>query len=139
MAQYGLGNFVYELDIKDGNANFKFIDPDDASNTADVSVSKKDFDGFSADSRQVADLAYSQCSKLLNEARDKRLQKEAADLDAANKAEDQRARDAAKEFFDNAQDVQVAPAKVEKDGTTVYNTAEAADETDASDDKSSKK
>jgi glutamine cyclotransferase len=67
MAEYGLGNFVYELEVSDGNANFKFRDPEDASNTAEVSVHQSDFpEGINqADSRQVADLAFAQCSKGL--------------------------------------------------------------------------
>jgi hypothetical protein len=144
MAQYGLGNFVYDLTISGGNASFKFVDPDDAANTAETTVNQDDFEGLGADSRQVADKAYSQVAKQLNDARDKRIEKQAADLQAEQKDLDKRNRDAANDFFDNSSDVAVAPAKVEKDGTTVYNTENvSAPESDNNssdkDSKSSKK
>lgn len=131
MAQtYGLGNFLYEIDVADGKANFKFWDAEDAANTAEVSIAKADFpEGITdADSRQVADLAFDQCQRVLNDKRDARLKKEAADKLATEQAEEKRARQAAQDFQANAQDVAVEPAHVDKDGTTVYNTAEV-DET----------
>lgn len=129
MAQtYGLGNFIYEIDIVDGKANFKFWDAADASNTAEVSIAKADFpDGAPADSRQVADLAYSECQKVLNDKRDTRLKQEAADELEAKQAEDKRVREEANDFLANSQDVEVAPAHIEKDGTRVYNTAKPSD------------
>lgn len=129
MAQtYGLGNFIYEIDIVDGKANFKFWDAADASNTAEVSIAKADFpDGAPADSRQVADLAYSECQKVLNDKRDARLKQEAADELEAKQAEDKRVREEANDFLANSQDVEVAPAHIEKDGTRVYNTAKPSD------------
>jgi hypothetical protein len=132
MAQaYGLGNFLYEIDIADGSANFKFWDADDASNTAEVSVAQKDFpEGVKdADSRQVADLAFSQCQKVLNDKRDARMKKEAADEITAKQEEDKRVREEAADVLANGQDVAVAPAHIEKDGTKVYNTAEPSDDT----------
>ena len=126
MAQaYGLGNFLYEVDIADGNANFKFWDADDASNTAEVSVAQKDFpEGVKdADSRQVADLAFTQCQKVLNDKRDARIKKEVADEVTAKQEEDKRVREEAAYVLANGKDVEVAPAQIEKDGTRVYNTA----------------
>lgn len=129
MAQYGLGNFVYEFTVDNGSANFKFHDPEDANNTAEVSVNNKDFpEGITqADSRQVADLAFAQCSKQLNDTRDERLSKEASDKLDKEQEEGHRQREAASEFFNNSADGAVPPAKVEEDGTKVYNTAEPSD------------
>lgn len=123
MAQYGLGNFVYELTVKDGSANFHFVDPGDSNNTADVSVNAKDFpEGAPADSRQVADVAYAQCAKVLNDKRDARLKKEAAKELDDRLSEEARSREAADDFLAKSQDVAVEPSKVEDDGTKVYNT-----------------
>lgn len=133
MAQtYGLGNFLYELEIADGNANFKFWDADDASNTAEVSVAQKDFpEGVKdADSRQVADLAFTQCQKVLNDKRDARIKKEVADEVAAKQEEDKRVREEAAYVLANGKDVEVAPALIEKDGTRVYNVATPSDSED---------
>jgi hypothetical protein len=129
MPTYGLGNFNYDLDVKDGNAIFKFSDPNDAANTAEITINQKDFPEGApgADDRRVADQAFAEVSKKLNDTRDKRLEKEAADARAAETAQDQKDRAEAKEFFDNSSDVTTAPAKVEKDGTTVYNTAESSE------------
>lgn len=125
----GLDNFQYELDVKDGSAVFNFTDPQDASNTASVTLAQKDFpDGINdATDRSVADFAYSKVAKQLNDVRDGRVAKTEADA-AAQKAEDDKAaREAAQDFFANSQEVAVAPAKVEKDGTTVYNTDDSTD------------
>lgn len=133
MAQtYGLGNFLYEIDVADGNANFKFWDADDASNTAEVSVAQKDFpEGVKdADSRQVADLAFTQCQKVLNDKRDARIKKEVADEVAAKQEEDKRVREEAAYVLANGKDVEVAPALIEKDGTRVYNVATPSDSED---------
>jgi hypothetical protein len=140
MPQYGLGNFVYELEVKDNAAHFKFSDPEDASNTAEVSVSQKDFpEGITtADSRQVADMAYAQCQKILNDKRDARFKKQATDALEAKTAEDARAREAAHDFLNNAQDVATEPHHVEEDGTRVYN-VEPQDEGGKSTDQKSKK
>lgn len=139
MAQYGLDNFVYEFDVNNGNAVFKFVDPDDASNHAEVEVNQKDFEGFAADSRQVADKAYAQVAQQLNDARDKRVEKSQADDLSQRQAEDKRAREAAQDFFDNTDEVQVAPAKVEKDGTTIFNTENVSEPTPTDTDTKAKK
>jgi hypothetical protein len=107
MAQFGLGNFIYELEVSDGKANFNFRDPEDANNTAQVSVSQKDFpEGIpQADSRQVAELAFAQCSKVLNDKRDARIRKEAADALEKKHAEDARQREEAADFHNNSQEL----------------------------------
>jgi hypothetical protein len=127
--QYGLGNFLYEIEIADGKANFKFWDADDSSNTAEVTIAKADFpDNAPADSRQVADLAFSECQQVLNDKRDARLKKQANDDLAEKQKEDKRVREEAADVLANGQDVAVAPAHVEKDGTKVYNTAPPEDQ-----------
>ena len=140
MPQFGLGNFVYELDVKDGKANFSFRDPWDAENHAEVTIDQSEFDGFAADSRQVADKAYDKCQRVLNEKRDARIKKEAEDQLDAQQKEDARARQSAQDFLESTSDVAVAPAKTEKDGTNVYNTENVAEavKTDADDSKKKK-
>lgn len=107
MATYGLGNFQYDITVEDGNANFKFFDPQDASNTASVSVPQKEFpDGIKqADTREVADLAYAQCQKVLNDKRDARIKKEEEDALAKKQDEDASAREAAADFHANSGDL----------------------------------
>lgn len=129
MAEYGLGNFKYEFTAENGQAKFKFYDEQDASNTAETAVSSKDFpEGITQpDSRQVADIAYLQVSKQLNDKRDARLEREANEATASKLKADRQAREAADDHFAHSNDVSVAPAKVEEDGTRVYNTAEPSD------------
>lgn len=122
----GLGNFLYDLTVENGAANFKFWDNDDADNTAEVSVNEKDFGGFAADSRQVAEIAFSQVSKTLNDKRDARIKREAGERLEADMDEKARAREAGEDFLNNAQDGAVAPAKIEDDGTHVYNTGNSS-------------
>lgn len=130
----GLGNYLYELEVKGGNANFNFWDSEDADNTAEVTVNEKDFGGFSADSRQVAEIAFSQVSKTLNDKRDARIKREAAERLEADMDEKARAREASEDFLNHAQEGAVQPAKVEDDGTRVYNTgAPARDDASAQD------
>jgi hypothetical protein len=122
---FGLGNFLYDFSATDkGDATFTFRDPEDASNTAEVSVSQSDFPAgvTQPDSRQVADVAYAQCAKVLNDKRDARIRKEAADDLSAKHEADANAREVGADFLANAQDVATAPASTEKDGTQVYNT-----------------
>lgn len=143
MARFGLGNFLYEIEVKDGTANFSFFDPDDASNTAQASVAQKDFpEGITQpDSRQVADLAFSKVSKEMNEKRDDRIRKEHDEAFEKKNEEDARARDAAADILNNGKDVQTEPTKVEDDGTRVYNSGEAApsEEDNSSNETTSKK
>jgi hypothetical protein len=129
MAQYGLGNFTYTLEVKDGSATFHFLDPEDANNTADVTINQKDFpaEAPGADDRRVADIAYGLISEEMNATRDARVAKEKKDDIAATQQREKNERAAAQDFFDNSQDVATAPAKVEKDGTTVYNVADPKD------------
>lgn len=104
---YGLGNFLYDLEVRDGKALFRFYDPEDAENTAEVEVSKSEFpEGITqADSRQVADIAYAKCAKVLNDKRDARFQKESADQLAAKQEEDARQAGEAREFFENSEEL----------------------------------
>lgn len=129
MPTYGLGNYIYDITVDNGSANFKFWDSEDSTNTAEVSVSSKDFPAgiTQADSRQVADLAYSQCSKLLNDKRDTRLKKQAADALEAKTAEEARVREEAADFLNNSQDVQTEPTSVTDDGTKVFNASTPSD------------
>jgi len=106
MAEYGLGNFVYEINFDGKNANFKFRDPDDVSNVAEVTVSEKEFpENAKADSRQVADYAYTQVAKTLNDKRDERLKKEAAKEVEERQEADARLRETANDFFDKSQEL----------------------------------
>ena len=140
MAEYGLGNFKYEFTVEGGSAKFKFYDEQDASNTAETSVSTKDFpEGVTQpDSRQVADVAYNQVSKVLNDKRDARLRQTADNELADKQTEDSRQREAAEDLHANSQDVSTAPTKVDSDGTNVYNTASLL-EVDSKDSKNDKK
>lgn len=128
MAQYGLGNFLYEFSVDGKSANFKFWDPEDVTNTAEVAVTEKDFpEGVTdADSRQVAEVAYNQCSKTLNDKRDERKKREATEAFEKDTAEKASAREAAADHFAHSQDVSTAPATTETDDqgrvTNVYNT-----------------
>lgn len=131
MAQiYGLGNFLYEIEVTDGKANFKFWDQEDASNTAEVSVAKADFpEGIvDADSRQVAEIAFDQCQRVLNEKRDARHKKEAADSLADKTKEEARVRQVSQDYLNSTEDTVVKPHHVERDGTKVYNTETPSDD-----------
>lgn len=135
MAQYGLGNYLYEVYYDGKAANFSFRDPEDAHNVAEVAVDPKDFpEGIKdADSRQVADLAYSQVSDKLNKTRDERLKKEAADAEAEKLDSESKQRAAAEDFFEKSQELTLKPVATEKDKDTgvtynVFNTAEPKDE-----------
>jgi hypothetical protein len=106
MARYGLGNFLYDIEVRDGNAEFNFFDPEDAENTAQVTIAQKDFaEGLSADSRQVADQAYAEVEKQLNDKRDARIKREAVQATTESVEEEARARAAAADFHNNAQDL----------------------------------
>lgn len=107
MARYGLGNFVYDIEVREGKAVFNFHDPEDPENYAVVEVAKSEFpEGIAqADSRQVADLAYASCSKVLNDKRDKRLAKESAAAVKAQQKEDARQREEANDFLNNSNEL----------------------------------
>jgi hypothetical protein len=80
MAQ-GLDNFLYDLQIDGATANFHFYDADDPKNVADVSISPKEYpEGVTtADSREVADYAYSLVAEKMNAARSDRAKALAVD------------------------------------------------------------
>lgn len=122
MAVFGLGNFHYEISYDGKVASYKFFDPEDETNAAETTVASKDIVG-APDSRDTAEVAYAQCAQLLNDKRDKRLAKAASDADAEKVKKESEAREREAQFQRDFQDVQTAPAKVEKDGTRVYNVA----------------
>lgn len=139
MARYGIAGFLYDLEVEDGDAHFVFEDPEDPSNTAEVVIAAKDFPNgtTAADSRPIADMAYLQCAKLLNDKRDARLQAAANAKLADSQAAEAQRREAAQDYLSHIQDVATEPHHVEKDGTRVYNVAspdgsESAPATDTS-------
>jgi len=101
MPRHGIAGYLYELEIVDGKAYFHFVDPEDASNTADVTIAPEDFPKgtVDADSRPVADMAYLQVAKQLNDKRDERLKAAAAASFAADQSAKAQARDAAQEYM----------------------------------------
>lgn len=107
MAEYGLGNFVYELTFDGKSANFNFRDPEDVTNTAEVSVSQDEFPAgvSSADAREVADYAYIQVAKTLNDKRDARLKAEAEQAVQEAQERDAHERSVANDFFDKSREV----------------------------------
>lgn len=107
MATYGLGNFKYDLEVTGKTAKFHFYDPEDVSNTADVSLDEKDMPaGVSTpDDRQVAEIAFAQCQKLLNDKRDARYIKNRTEDLKVQDDETKRSREAANDFLANAQDL----------------------------------
>jgi hypothetical protein len=131
MATFGVDNFNGELSLDGSTANFKFTDPDDTSNVAEVSISPKEFpEGvISPDSREVSDYAYSLVSKQLNDRRSERLKAANIRLETAEQDRLKAEKAATAAHFSDTSDSEVASAGTEtrKDGTkqTVYNTAEA--------------
>lgn len=135
MAQYGLGNYVYDIDVEDdGSAHFKFFDPQDPANAEEVVLAPKDFPGgvSNPDSRPVAEAAFNQCAKLLNDKRDARLQAETVAKMKADQAAGAAARENAQEYLSNIQDPATEPDHVEKDGTKVYTVSPALSDASAS-------
>jgi hypothetical protein len=123
----GIGNFLYDIEVKDGSATYNFRDPEDTANTASVSLSKDDLGEYQADSREATDLAFNRVEQQLNNKRDARHateEKNKLDEDLKDAKAD-RAR--TQDFFDNTEDGSVKPDHVEQDGTTVYNTAPLED------------
>lgn len=106
MATTGIGGYVYnEPTVKDGSVSFHFYDPEDASNTADTTVSSKDFpEGATADSRQVVDIAFDTVSKGLNDKRDARIKREAAEQLDKQLADQAVAREATADFLSNSKE-----------------------------------
>jgi len=136
MATFGLGNFMYDVTVDGKGASFKFYDAQDATNTAEVSISAdeiKELGKVDADGREVSELAYARVSKELNDKRDKRVREEQIKELDDRQAEDARAREAAVDFAENSNDVAVQPAREEEDGTRVYNmeTADSQSKTDS--------
>lgn len=105
MATSGLGGYLYESKVGDGNVSFHFYDPEDASNTADTTVNQKDFGDFTADSRQVADIAFALVAKQLNDKRDVRIRREAADQLDRQLNDQATAREASADFLSNSKEL----------------------------------
>ena len=103
MATYGLGQFKYDIEINGKSAKFSFYDPEDVDNTAEVSLSEKDMpEGVETpDDRQVAELAFAQCQKLLNDKRDARMIKDRTEDLKEQDAETKRSREVANDFLAN--------------------------------------
>ncbi len=127
MAKYGLDNFEYEFVMEGGGGKHKFFDPADPTNTAEATVTPKDFpEGIKdADSRQVAEVAYAKVSEQMNKKRTERRKKERTDELNSSLDRDERERAAQADSILNSQEPAVAPVKEEKDGTKVYNTENA--------------
>lgn len=126
MATSGLGNYKYDLTV-DGGSKFHWYDPEDASNTADVTIAQKDYpEGVTdGDARQIADIAYALVAKQLDDKRDARVKREAADQ--LNKQLDDEAtkREATADFLSNS--------------TELSDTQSALNSTEESQDNSKKK
>lgn len=129
---FGLGNFLYEVSFDGKTANFNFWDPEDTSNTAQVSVPQKDIPaGQSADSRDVAEHAYNQVSKDLNGKRDSRLIKEREETVTTQQTAEARARAETEDYLKSAQENVTEPAAIETDENgneiRIYNAAPPSD------------
>ena len=122
MAQLGIAGYLYDLQVESGDAHFTFTDPQDASNTEEVVIAAKDFPEGITDptSREVSDIAYLQCAKLLNDKRDERIRSEAAAKLEADAAAEAARREAAQDYLTHIQDPATEPDHVEKDGTRVF-------------------
>lgn len=132
MARYGLNNYLYDLEVEDGAAHFTFFDPQDSSDTEEVVLAPKDFPaGTNPDSRPVAEAAFLQCAKLLNDKRDARLQQEQVAKIKAATAAASAAREHAQEYFNNIQDPATQPDHIEKDGTKVFTVPSASSDASA--------
>lgn len=107
MAEYGLGNFIYEITFDGKAANFAFRDPEDVTNVAEASVSRDEFpEGINQpDSRQVADIAYTLVSKELNDKRDERLKQEAIDATETQLDKEAHEREVANDFHDKSEEL----------------------------------
>lgn len=127
MAKYGLDNFEYEFVMEGGGGKHKFFDPADPTNTAEATVTPKDFpEGVKdADSREIAEIAYSKVSEQMNKKRTERRKKERTDELHSSLDRDERERAAQVDSIRNSQENSVKPVKEEKDGTRVFNTADA--------------
>lgn len=134
MAQ-GLDNFLYEVTTDGSVANFKFWDPADVKNVAEVAVSDKEFPNGvqTADSRDVADYAYSLVSKELNAKRADKATAEATAQVEAQAATDKEAKEATAVHLKEAQNNATSPIGTEtrSDGVTQNVYSSTVDSSDA--------
>ncbi len=134
MSTFGVDNFIGEVTVDGSVANFKFTDPDDVKNVMEVSVSEKEFPGgvVTADSRDVADYAYSLVAEKMNAVRSERIKATETQLVSENQERDKAAKIATAHHLKEARDTAVVPAGTEtrEDGVkqTVYNVATPAPE-----------
>lgn len=139
---YGLGNYIYDIDLTEDGATFTFSDPDDPANSATATVKADAVEG-SPDSREAAEIAFAQVQSGLDDKRLDRIQKE--EEKALKDSHDREKREAAarEEFFGSIEDVKVQPHHVEKDGTVVYTDepprADSSESAPEPDDKKKKK
>ncbi len=123
MADFGVDNFLGNVTTDGKQAVYKFHDPEDMTNAAEITLSDKDLDGKPAETREATDMAYAKASKEMNEKRDTRRFKEEAKRTADRQDADTKTREGANNFLDNSGDNTTKPVSVDKDGTTTYNTA----------------
>jgi len=122
MADFGVDNFLGTVTLDGKQAVYKFHDPSDVTNTAEVTLSEKDLDGKQAETREATDLAYSKVAEGMNSKRDTKNFKDQAKQVADKQNEDSKTRQAATDFLDNTADNTTKPVSVDKDGTNVFNT-----------------
>lgn len=125
----GLDNFLHEVKVDGKTSNYHFWDPEDSTNTADVSVSDKEYDG-NPGTREAEEYAYSLVSKQLN---DKRIERhKAVETELVKKDQDAVKADkaAVAQHLSEAQNNTTAPLTTEKrdDGTVqnVYSSTKAS-------------
>ena len=117
---YGLGNYIYETEMIDSGVKFRFVDPDDPSNSAEATVKTNEVDA-SPEGREAAEIAFAQVRAGMDAKRLERIQKEEEAELQANHDREQKEVAAREDFFNSTEDVTVRPHHVEEDGTRVYN------------------
>jgi hypothetical protein len=122
MPTFGIGGYQFEYEVGNNAVTFKFWDPEDANNTAEVTIDKKDLPkGVSSlEGRIVSDLAFRMAAKTLNSKRDARIKKQTNDATNAKVDSDAITREQSEDFLANAKDVKTEPDFVTKDGTNVF-------------------
>jgi hypothetical protein len=133
MSTFGVDNFIGELSVDGSVANFKFTDPDDVKNVMEVSLSPKEFpEGTTqADSREVADYAYSLVAEKMNATRSDRLAaaeaKQASESLEREKSEKAAVNQHLKDATDNHTPATTTETREDGVKQQVYNTAAPSD------------
>lgn len=112
---FGIGGYTAELTVEGNSAKYHFVDPEDITNTEDVSLSSNDLNGYQAESAQAADIAFNKARTSLDETRDERKKQEAVSALDHKQAQDKIDRDAAIEYQANAEELETKPTRVETD------------------------